>query len=250
MLDSNSEVSFEFETPQKTTKTYPNAFSSQIKEQNQQIDSNSLIIQINFLTKQIEALSNKNVELRKEHKQVEHDVIVKTSALNNVIDGFKKSNTDLEKQNAILNETVQAQQDLINQIIPVFKALLKKREDLQSVQGLDYEYLVDLIGYTGDEQSAQNEKDKYIEKIILKNEYFKDCRSNEDFIMKYKELRDKAMQKLKEDEETNDYKRLLVQLQNKNISTHTKLKAEINQLINEREKLKKQIDLKYRKRAF
>ena len=58
------------------------------------------------------------------------------------------------------------------------------------------------------------------------------------------------MQKLKEDEETNDYKRLLVQLQNKNISTHTKLKAEINQLINEREKLKKQIDLKYRKRAF
>ena len=139
MLDSNSEVSFEFETPQKTTKTYPNAFSSQIKEQNQQIDSNSLIIQINFLTKQIEALSNKNVELRKEHKQVEHDVIVKTSALNNVIDGFKKSNTDLEKQNAILNETVQAQQDLINQIIPVFKALLKKREDLQRVQGLDYE---------------------------------------------------------------------------------------------------------------
>ena len=199
---------------------------------------------VDSMRSEIIELSALNASKQRECQQLEGDLGAVTRALNGNFGLVQHSNQMLQKENQELEQEIAEKQELLDTAKEMFMRLTSNGTDLRESHVIDYDYFYEILGQ--EIEAAMEEYQERIDsrayQVIQQFPYFRDCRTNRDFLDRCRALVRAVEEKKRhrmDDESELDYQIQIEKLKRKFHDENVKIAIEMNALQERREAMLK-----------
>ena len=195
---------------------------------------------IDTMRSEIIELAVLNASKQQECHQLEGDLGAVTDALNGNFSLVQQSNEILETDNKDLEKEISEKQELLETAKDLFLSLTASGIDLRENELIDYDYFYELLGEEIDDalRDAHGRMDSRAAEVVQQFPYFKECRTDDQFLDMCRTLVRAVAEKERNDEDEaseSDYDRLTEKLKQKFQDENAKISIEIRALRQRRE---------------
>lgn len=220
------------------------------QEKNDEELINSTLIDIAETTSRIEDISAKNKDAHTKCVRLQHELSSITQALDKNIDFLQQVCQSQEEENRKLTEKLSRKAALAEKLQNLLDKCSKCGIDVHKIPGLDIETISEyfIIQPPVDEGSLL---DPTVKKIVQSNSYFEDIKTNDEFIERVLQLKKESMRpspkkddKLREkNQRILTLRKQLAELQQNNSAVQARMAREMNDLLQQKQKLQKELDM-------